>query len=177
MRTSTLIPLTAFAIALSLSEPGGPPAPTPPKEARLERASRLLLEVGRTDADVKAALLALLDETLEAARSSRLPDGGREKVARARSLLADEPPGHDEAFCLLAESHRLLGESYREATGKGWHMPASVSRVEDAVTLTSGRIDDATRALREGRANDTVRLLLEATLLVLTPIPVPAGRS
>jgi len=46
MRTSTLVPLAAFAIALSLSEPGGPADSTLRNEPRLELASRLLLDDG-----------------------------------------------------------------------------------------------------------------------------------
>jgi hypothetical protein len=170
MRTIYLVPVAAVAAALSLSAPSGPNGPPLAKEARLEHAARVIADEGRTETDVKGVLLDLLDEAIASAPASGLPGEWAQRTARARSLMAAGSPVDEEA-------RHLLEESWRIATGKPWAMPSSVRRIEDATALVKRDVDGAARALREGRAADGVRLLLEAVLAVVTPMHAPAARS
>lgn len=170
MRTIFLVPIAAIAAALSLSGPAGPGSPPPEKGAKLEHVAQVIVDEGRTETDVRGALLDLLDETAAAAPAAGLPGDWAEKAVRARSLIAVRS-------ALDEEARRLLEESWRAATGRAWSMPASVARLEDATALVKRDVDGAVKALREGRAADEVRLLLEAVLVVVTPMHARAASS
>lgn len=170
MRTIFLVPVAAFVVALSLSEPGGPAGSPPPKGARLDHAAQALVDEGRSAEDVRAALLDLLDEAIAAAPAAGLGGEWPEKASRARERIATRSPVDPEA-------RRFLEESWREATGKAWAMPSSVARIEDATALVKRDVGEAATALRERRAAEGVRLLLEAVLVVVTPMHAPAPRS
>ena len=170
MRPFFLVPVAAFALALALSEPGGPAGAPQPKGAKLERAAQALVDEGRSAEDVRAALLDLFDEAIAAAPAAGLGGEWPAKASRARELFATRSPADPEA-------RSLLEESWREATGKAWAMPSSVARIEDATALVKRDVGEAAKALREGRAADGVRLLLEAALVVVTPMHAPAARS
>lgn len=170
MRTFFLVPVAAIAVALSLSGPAGPGGPLPAKGARLEHAAQVIVDERRTERDVRGALLDLLDEAIAVGPAAGLPGDWAEKAARARALFEARSPLDEEA-------RLLLEESWRAVAGKAWSMPASVARIEDATALVKRDVDGAVKALREGRAADEVRLLLEAVLVVVTPMHASAARS
>ena len=161
MFTTTLLLATLAAGPLPPQQPDAFRAAT----AHLDRALDLLLAEGASSDEMKAGFLALLDAMAETAPPSSGPGGtcgARFAVARLRmgdgSIL-------DEAGV------SLLAECYREThDGRAFAVPGTVRSVADARQHVRRQIESAQTLLREGRSREAVAVLLDATMLIVTPM-------
>lgn len=163
MKHVFLLPAAAIVAALLASGPGTTPAPAP-GGASLEKATKLLLDERSTDADRRAGLLALLDAVSEAAPSSGVPGEWPRQVARARTLLAGGATPDGEPGGLLREAYRAVNG------GSAFRFPELARKPGEVVDLVRTRMQEASEALRASRPAAGVRLMLEAVLLVVTPV-------
>lgn len=163
MKPLFLLPAAAVVAALLAAGPGATPGPAP-GAARLEQATKLLLDDRSTDVDRQAGLLALLDAVAEAAPASGVPGEWPRQVARARTLLAGGAPPDGEPGALLREAYRAVNG------GAAFRFPGSARTLDEVLGLVRARLQEASEDLRGARSDAAVRRMLEAVLLVVTPV-------
>jgi hypothetical protein len=132
----------------------------------VDRAIRLLLSPDRADEQCRDGLVSLLDAIVQAAPAARLGGTWLAKVEAARQSVASGR---------LGDSVVLLGDSYRAVHGKPFKMPATIRSLTDATDYIRGQLSSVRTLLDQGRADEAVRRMLEAAVMVVTPIEAPAA--
>ncbi len=150
--TCVLIVLT-FCLSL-----GGQALDVP---ALVDRATKLMISPDRSDGQCREGLVLLLDAIVKAAPAARIPGAWPAQVADARKQVA---AGH------LFESTALLSDAYRAVSGKAFVMPAAVRSPNAAKDHIRTQLSTVGGLVDEGRADEAVRRMLEAALMVVTPV-------
>lgn len=163
-----MILVTTLLIAgIALAEPS---APCQHDEAgvalaRLDRAGRLLtLEQASSD-QLRKGFLALLDAVTEVAPPTGGPAGAcAAKVSEARARMSS-------GSILDRAGVALIGECYRDTHGgRPFAVPAAVRSVADAREHIRRQVEEAQTLIRRGRAGEAAGVLLDAAMLIVTPI-------
>ncbi|MGE5361653.1 MAG: hypothetical protein ACM3NQ_21770 [Bacteroidales bacterium] len=127
----------------------------------IDRAIRLLLSPDSRDEQCKDGLVSLLDAITGAASYARIEGTWPATVAAARDQAS-----RDE----LGGAVGLLNDSYRAVYGAPFQKPATVRSVQDAKDHIRGLLSSARSVLNQGRADEAVRLMLEAAVMIVTPL-------
>ncbi len=134
---------------------------TPDVPTLVDRAIQLLLEPASSDAQCTDGLVSLLDAIVKAAPATRFDGRWLEKIIAARDLVAGGR---------LGEAATLLNDGYLAVNGGAFAMPAGVRSPGDARDCIREKLSSARSLLAEGRADEAVRRMLEAAVMVVTPI-------
>ncbi len=129
--------------------------------ALVDRAMKLMLSPDSSDGQCREGLVLLLDAIVKAAPAARIQGAWPAKVAEARKLVAT---GH------LSERTALLGDSYRAVSGNAFVMPAAVRSPNAAKDHIRTQLSTVGSLMAGGRADEAVRRMLEAALMVVTPV-------
>ena len=148
-------------VTLALSPALGGQSPKVPDQ--VDRAVRLLLSPGTNDAECKDGLVSLLDAIIGAAPTSRLTGTWPAKIAAARELAAS-------GRFLADDTVALLNDSYRAVHGKPFLVPPTVRSMPEARAYIRGQLSSVRSLLDQGRADEAVRRMLEAVVMIVTPI-------
>ncbi len=159
MRRGRLPAATCVLVVLTLCPPLGGQAVDVP--ALVDRAIKLMLSPDSSDGQCREGLVLLLDAIVKAAPAARIQGAWPAKVADARKQVA---AGH------LFESTALLGDSYRAVSGKAFVMPAAVRSPDTAKDHIRKQLSTVGSLMAGGRADEAVRRMLEAALMVVTPV-------
>ncbi len=159
MRKREVLSLACVLVILML-RPGfagqGPDVPS-----LVDQASQLLLGPAISDAQCTDGLVSLLDAIVKAAPATRLNGPGMEKVAAARERVT---AGR------LREAAALLNDGYLAVNGRSFAMPADVRSPADARDHIRQLLSSVRSLLDHGRADEAVRWMLDAAVMVVTPI-------
>ncbi len=161
MRTHPARSAVCIFVMLTLSAaPGGQPLDVP---GQVDRAVRLLLSPDSSDAQCIDGVVLLLDAIVATAPATRLAGPWQAKLSSARELVA-------RGRTLSNDAVALLNDSYRAVNGKPFMMPAAVRSVSDARDHIRGRLSSVRGLLDKGRADEAIQRMLEAVLMVVTPV-------
>jgi len=161
MRTS--VAPAAICILAMLTLPaalGGQALDVP---GQVDRAVRLLLSPDTSDAQCTDGLVSLLDAIIGAAPVAKLGGTWPAKIAAARDLMA-------AGRFLADDTVTLLNDSYRAVHGKPFAMPPTVRTMPDAKDRIRRQLASVRSLLDQGHADEAVRRMLEAVLMIVTPL-------
>ena len=127
----------------------------------VDRSIRIFFSPDATDAQCTDALLSLLDAIVKAAPAARIDGAWAAKVSAARKRMAAGK---------IAETAVLLDEGYRAVNGKRFAMPAAVQSMEAARDHIRKQLASVRGLMDQGRADEAVRRMLEAAMMIVTPI-------
>ena len=148
-------------VMLTLSPASGGQALDVP--GQVDRAVRLLLSPDSHDERCTDGLVSLLDAIIGAAPAARLGGTWPAKIAGARDLVAG-------GRFLAGDTVTLLNDSYRAVHGKPFKMPPTVRSMSDARGHIRRQLSSVRSLLDQGRADEAVRRMLEAVLMIVTPL-------
>jgi len=154
---------TAVCILLMLTVSPALGGQAPDVPGQVDRAVRLLLSPGTNDEECKDGLVSLLDAIIGAAPTSRLAGTWPAKVAAARDLAAS-------GRFLADDTVALLNDSYRAVHGKPFLVPPTVRSMPEARAYIRGQLSSVRSLLGQGRADEAVRRMLEAVVMIVTPL-------
>lgn len=129
----------------------------------VDRAIRLLLSPDRGDEECRNGLVSLLDAIVLAAPAGRPGGTWPAKVKAARDSVAGGR---------LGDSVVLLTDGYRAVHGKPFKMPATIRSLADATGYIGEQLSSIRPLLDQGRADEAVRRMLEAAVMIVTPVEV-----
>jgi len=164
MRRSAVVAAVGIFLILTICPALGGQALDVP--GHVDRAIRLLLSPDRSDEQCTNGLVSLLDAIVQAAPAARLGGTWPAKVKAARDSVAGDR---------LGDSVVLLTDSYRAVHGKPFKMPASIRSLTDATDYIRGQLLSVRVLLDQGRADEAVRRMLEAAVMIVTPLEVQAA--
>lgn len=151
---ATLVPMTALAAGRQANAAD-----------RLDVAIEALSSPNVSDRECQAGMVALLDAIVAAAPAARTRGGWPEKVVAARTLAAG---GH----MVGAEVATLLNDSYRAVHGKAFALPEAARSPDTVRGYLRSRLSSVRSVLAERRFDEAVRRMLEAAVLIVTPVVV-----
>ncbi len=159
MRKRGALSLASVLLLLMFRPAFGSQSPDVP--TLVDRAIQMLLEPASSDAKCADGLVSLLGAIVKAAPATRFDGPGLEKVAAARDLVAGGR---------LGEAAALLNDGYLAVNGRAFAMPANVRSPGDARDCIREKLSAARNLLDQGRAGEAVRRMLDAAMMVVTPI-------
>jgi hypothetical protein len=155
------VPAVCILVMLTFSPALGSQALDVP--GQVDRAVRLLLSADGSDERCTEGLVSLLDAIIGTAPAARLGGTWPAKIAAARDLVA-------RGRFLADNTVALLNESYRTVHGKPFKMPPTVRSLPDARDHIRGQLSSVRSLLDQGRADEAIRRMLEAVLMIVTPL-------
>ena len=172
MRHTTLVALvTGGILFLSLS---GTPANAQDTAARIKEATSIFVgtpDPSVTPAQVRTALLAVLDITASVCPASPHQAEILDRIGIARELIGKDSIFNDKARQYLAFAYRMLTD------GKKYEPPADLDQFvtpseaqEKARAHAARLVEAAVGDWNGGRPAETARQLLELVLMIVTPI-------
>ncbi len=153
----------AICVLMLLALPGVPSGQARDVPGHIDRAVRLLLSPDSSEAQCRDGLVSLLDAIIGAAPTARLSGTWAAKIAAARDLVA-------AGRFLADDTLALLNDSYRAVHGKPFKVPASVRSMPEARDYIRGQLATARSLLDQRRADEAIRRMLEAVLMIVTPM-------
>jgi hypothetical protein len=138
-------------------------AQTNPAVASVDRATEQIFAPSASAAQLQAGLQSLLTAIAEAAAGLDLPAEFGSKLAEARRGQA----ATHKTTALLNDCYKLLNR------GASFRMPESVRGMPDAMDYLRTRIAAGRDLLVKGKAEEGLRALLDAAVLIVTPFPQP----
>ena len=127
----------------------------------VDRTIRLFFSPDTTGAQCTDGLVSLLDAIVEAAPAARIDGAWPATVSAARERVAAGK---------MAEATALLGESYRAVHSKAFAMPATLRSLDAARDHIHKQLSSVRDLMKEGRADEAVRVMLDAAMMIVTPI-------
>ncbi len=129
----------------------------------VDKASQLLLSPDTSARQCTDGLVSLLDAIAGAARSARITGTWPAKIVTARELVAS-------GRSLTDDTVSLLHDSYRAVHGKSFKVPANVRSLADAREHLRGQLSSVRGLLDQGEVNEAIRRMLEAAVMIVTPL-------
>lgn len=136
-------------------------------DAKLKMAADYLVGPQRGEGGAEKGFKLLIDAIALAVPDTTSPDALGKKIQTARLRLNDRSILDDEATAQLRGAYRLA------SSGKEFQMPAGISSVEQAVEYAHRQIDTARTCLRQGKIDESVKILLEVAVMIVTPMSAP----
>ena len=88
----------------------------------------------------------------------------RDEIPTVGNLFGETSIFSQEAVALLNEAYSSIN------TGERFQMPDDISSIEQARELALRKMEEARKELKQGNIEDSVRSLLEAAIIVVTPM-------
>lgn len=134
--------------------------------AEIRAASSKMLDASASPESQRAGVRSLVDILGRMAEQEKgLPPAARKRIGEAAAAFREDPSPEGKGAA-------ALNEAWRELSGKGFAFPPGVKGASAAAALARTRIDDCLSALKTADRAGTSRSLLEALLLVLTPMEI-----
>ena len=127
----------------------------------VDRAIRLFFSPDTTDAQCTDGLVSLLDAIVKAAPAARIEGAWPAKVGAARERAAGGK---------MADAAGLLDQCYRAVHGKAFAVPANVNSLNAARDHIRKQLSSVRDLMDQGRADEAVRRMLDAAMMIVTPI-------
>jgi len=147
----------ALAALALVAVPTG--AKTHPAVSQVDRATAQLFAPDASPARIQAGLQSLLAAITETASGLSLPGEFTDKLAQARRGQAADA----KIPSLLQECYRLVHR------GTPYHLPDSIHDMPGAMDYMRSRIAAGRELLLKGQAEEGLRALLDAAVLMVTP--------
>jgi hypothetical protein len=128
----------------------------------ITKAADLLL--GRNQPqNLNEGFAAFLEAVTSSARTTAIPAAFLEKIDEIKSMLRPKfEPG--------AAFSEAFGEAYRILTGQDYEMPARLNSIAAVTQMILRQFEAASAFHRSGKREDCVRALMDAAMLIVTPI-------
>ncbi len=135
--------------------------------AEIREASSKLLAGSKGPETARVAVLALVDVLGRMARSEKsLAASARLKIQEASDAFRADPSFEGRGVQALNEAWKAM------SGGRAFAFPAEVNDISGATKQARSKIDNCLNALENRSGGRAVRDLLEALLMVLTPMEV-----
>jgi hypothetical protein len=135
----------------------------PSLEKKIEAASAEFLDGKNSDSKTKGFLL-LLEAIEDASVRAELSPEFREKINAARRFCGQFSIVDQNGVKALREAYAMLNG------GREFQIPAQVTGIETAVQYCREEFAAALEALKAGNPTDAAKSLLEAAVMVVTPM-------
>ncbi len=134
--------------------------------AEIRAASSKMLDASGTPENQRAGVQTLVDILGRMAEQEKgLSPAASARIGEAAAAFRKDPSPEGKGVA-------ALNEAWREISGKAFAIPAGVTGASGAAALARTRIDACLSALHSGNGAGASRNLLEALLLVLTPMEI-----
>jgi len=135
--------------------------------AHLDRVTELFAP-NATEAQMKAGFEVLLAAMTELVPTAGLPAECGTKLAAARWEVTQGTLGGPKTAGPLADCYRLAHG------GKAFRVPDTIDTLDEAMSYARQRVQAARALIADDKGGDGLRALLEAALLIVTPL-APSG--
>ncbi len=132
-------------------------------EEKIKAASAELLDGKDSDSKTKGFLL-LLEAIEDASARAELTPEFREKIGAARRFCGQFSIVDQNGVKALREAYAMIHG------GREFQIPAQVTSIETAVQYCREKLAAALKALKAGNPTDAAKSLLEAAVMVVTPM-------
>jgi hypothetical protein len=153
--------IAMVAVLAALIALAAPTQAQKPAAATVDRAADQIFAPNASPAQVQAGLQSLLAAIAEAAAGLDLPAEFGNKLAEARRAQAADA----KITALLNDCYKLLNR------GASYRVPDSVTRMPEAREYLRSRIASGRALLAQGKAEEGLKALLDAAVLIVTPFP------
>lgn len=161
-RSSRLTVVAGCVVMLAL--PGRSTCALDSATEHLDRAIQALLAPAPTRRDTNAGFLSLLDALIATAPDAPSAVACSAKLAKARQLAS-------RTSILDGQVVWLLSECYRDAHGGApFRPPDSIRSSADGVDYCRAQLRSARSSLEKGRKDEAFRLMIHATVFIVTPM-------
>jgi hypothetical protein len=132
-------------------------------DSRIKMATDYLQKPGQEGGGEKA-FRSLVDAVAMIAPEAGFSAEFGKKVAEARGIFESDTVFNEKGISLLKESCALAG------SGKEFRVPEGISNAEQATAHILKQVEKARTSLKQKKTGECARLLLEAALMIVTPM-------
>jgi len=133
-------------------------------EAKIKQIASYLDRPGGPGSDGKIMFTLLLEAILQVAPQTGFPPEFVENMEKAKGISDSKSLFDPDGVVYLHKAYRLANAS------QDFQMPGSIKQIEDAVNFIRMDLATAEKNLRVGKPDDCVRKLLEAAVIIVTPM-------
>ena len=133
-------------------------------DAKIEQVISILDKPEGPGEDGITMVTLLIGVIAEAAPETGFPPEFAENMKKAKEIS-------DSTSVLNQDSIAYLHKAYRPInSGSDFEFPSSIKKIQDAVNHIKGELATAREKLKSGQIDACVKILLEVTLMIVTPI-------
>jgi hypothetical protein len=133
-------------------------------DARIKKIASYLDRPEGPGEDGKLMVTLLLEAILEAAPDTGFPPEFAENMEKAKGISDSTSVLNPEGIVYLHKAYRLVN------SGNDFEMPGSIKEIQDAVNYIRIELASARKSLKVGKMDACVKILLEVTLMIVTPV-------
>ncbi|UCC38534.1 MAG: hypothetical protein JSV96_11940 [Candidatus Aminicenantes bacterium] len=133
-------------------------------DAKIKEAESLIFGPSGPGDNPKKGFELLLDAIEMTAPHTEFSPEFKNKIAEVKKISKETSFLNPEGIALLNKAYRSIND------GKDFQMPKSISQIKDAVVYARSQIETARKDLNNGKYNNSVKLLLETCLMIVTPV-------
>ena len=133
-------------------------------DAKIKKIASYLDKPGGPGEDGKLMVTLLLEAILEAAPETGYPPEFVGNMKKAKEISDSTSVLDSEGIEHLHKAFRLIN------SGSDFEFPSSIKEIQDAVNYIRVELATAREKLKSGQTDACVKILLEAALMIVTPI-------
>lgn len=139
-------------------------------EGKIKIAVDNLLKPEAAGVDGQKGVKALVEAIALASPDTKFPSEFKQKIAAANRLLAQGPLSEENGIGLLRSAYLLIN------AGKEFKMPADLSNLKQVTDAMRKLIEAARADLKLGKIDPCTKALLEAVMMITTPVIAGPGK-
>jgi hypothetical protein len=132
--------------------------------AKIKQVASYLEKPGGPGSDGKIMFTLLLEAILQAAPDTGFPPEFVENIEKTKEISDTTSILNPDGVVYLHKAFRLVNSN------QDFQMPGSIHEIQDAVNYVRMELATAEKNLRVGKADDCVRKLLGAAVMIVTPM-------
>jgi hypothetical protein len=133
-------------------------------DTKIKQAASYLEKPGGPAEDRKIMVTLLLEAILQAAPDTGFPPEFVENMKKAKEISDSTSVLNPDGIVYLHNAFRLIN------SGNDFEMPGSIKEIQDAVNYIRMELASARKNLKAGKMDACVKILLEAALMIVTPM-------
>ena len=133
-------------------------------DAKIKKIASYLDRPEGPGEDGKLMVTLLLEAILEAAPETGFPPEFAQNMGKAKEISESTSVLDSEGIDHLHKAYRLIN------SGGDFEFPSSIKEIQDAINHIQGELASAREKLKAGKTDACVKILLDATLMIVTPV-------
>jgi hypothetical protein len=163
MRHKIFIFLLLFIFLLPMSW-AGVTADIAKIDAKIDEAMSHFFGPATPGADSKKGFICLIDALEMATPHTGFGEDFLDKIKEANTLFKSTSIFNEDGIAFLQGGYKAIN------SGKDFEMPKEISSIEDARDYARKQVVTAKKYLKESDFDESVKLLLEVAVLIVTPM-------
>jgi hypothetical protein len=133
-------------------------------DTKIKQAASYLEKPGGPGEEGKTMVTLLLEAILQAAPDTGFPPEFVQNMEKAKEISGSTSVLNPDGIVYLHKAYRLINSD------NDFEMPGIIKEIQDAVNYIRMELATARKKLGTGQMDDCVKILLEATLMIVTPM-------